>query len=393
MKPTMKPILTTSILDADAVIKCFATACATGILLYISPILFSTQLSFLVLPGTVVVFTASWLYMDNPAPKVVNPQLVTTKSKTSLQSLLEHRRLVLIGATIFTVFASVFLAMYSDAMGELKAPPTSPFQNTLALVRWNSEHPERLPYIRKYDPFFHTVHISMPKSLPDQPNDFGNITHDQFEDAFTVYKGVANTMQTILDEEPKIDGLLYFHFDAWIDPLAWNSWNKDNMWFASSKGGPLFTCMNDTLKYDWWGWGNNIHGDALKAIADVPTKNWGDFARNQWCLGWSDIYFIPRHLFKDFIELSKIFGKFTVMHEVAIPTMVHIIDRSRRTDGLISLIDRFGDCWGTCCSAGATKVDVTLSRCGHKLDYLNEEVTGAFYKKLDLQASKLNMTA
>jgi hypothetical protein len=55
--------------DADAVIKCFATAVATGILLYVSPILFGTKLSFLVLPGTVVVFVASWLYMDNPPPK------------------------------------------------------------------------------------------------------------------------------------------------------------------------------------------------------------------------------------------------------------------------------------------------------------------------------------
>jgi len=46
---------------------------ATGILLYVSPILFGTKLGFLVVPGTVVVFVASWLYMDNPPPK--NPGL------------------------------------------------------------------------------------------------------------------------------------------------------------------------------------------------------------------------------------------------------------------------------------------------------------------------------
>jgi len=40
--------------------------------LYISPILFGTELSFLVLPGTIVVFIASWLYMDNPPPKDPN---------------------------------------------------------------------------------------------------------------------------------------------------------------------------------------------------------------------------------------------------------------------------------------------------------------------------------
>ena len=59
--------------DADAVIKCFATAVATGILLYVSPILFGTKLGFLVVPGTIVVFIASWLYMDNPPPKNPSP--------------------------------------------------------------------------------------------------------------------------------------------------------------------------------------------------------------------------------------------------------------------------------------------------------------------------------
>jgi hypothetical protein len=59
--------------DADAVVKCFATAFATGILLYVSPILFGTHLGFLVVPGTIVVFVASWLYMDNPPPKELGP--------------------------------------------------------------------------------------------------------------------------------------------------------------------------------------------------------------------------------------------------------------------------------------------------------------------------------
>ena len=56
-------------LDADAVIKCFATAVSTGILLCLSPILFNTDLTFLMLPGTVMVFIASWLYMESPPPK------------------------------------------------------------------------------------------------------------------------------------------------------------------------------------------------------------------------------------------------------------------------------------------------------------------------------------
>jgi hypothetical protein len=38
----------------------------------------------------------------------------------------------------------------------------SPFENTLAMVRWNSYHPERMPLLKKYTPFYDTVHFSMP---------------------------------------------------------------------------------------------------------------------------------------------------------------------------------------------------------------------------------------
>jgi hypothetical protein len=59
--------------DADAITKCFATAISTGILLYVSPILFNVSLSFLVLPGTCVVFVATWLYMEATPSNTLNP--------------------------------------------------------------------------------------------------------------------------------------------------------------------------------------------------------------------------------------------------------------------------------------------------------------------------------
>jgi hypothetical protein len=62
--------------DADAVIKCFSTAVATAILLYVSPILFHVSFSFFALPGTLLVFTATWLYViggSPPSPPSANP--------------------------------------------------------------------------------------------------------------------------------------------------------------------------------------------------------------------------------------------------------------------------------------------------------------------------------
>jgi hypothetical protein len=51
------------------VIKCLATAVATGILLYISPILFGTERNPLVLPGAIIVLVSSWLYVESALPK------------------------------------------------------------------------------------------------------------------------------------------------------------------------------------------------------------------------------------------------------------------------------------------------------------------------------------
>lgn len=41
----------------------------------------------------------------------------------------------------------------------LNPPPImkSPFDKTMAIIRWNHAHKERLPLLQKYEPFFHTV--------------------------------------------------------------------------------------------------------------------------------------------------------------------------------------------------------------------------------------------
>jgi hypothetical protein len=48
--------------DADAIIRAMASSLSTGILIYLSHIVFLVELPFVVLPGTLVVFLATWLY-------------------------------------------------------------------------------------------------------------------------------------------------------------------------------------------------------------------------------------------------------------------------------------------------------------------------------------------
>jgi hypothetical protein len=106
-------------------------------------------------------------------------------------------------------------------------------------------------------------------------------------------------------------------------------------------------------------------------------------------LRWSDIYYIPRRFFNDFIDLTKIFYAAGSFHEIAIPTMLNIIDMTHRTTPFHSVITRLGDCWGHCCANGAKPVDIKQKRCGHRMDLVNNDVRKAFIDILDSETTYL----
>ena len=64
---------------------------------------------------------------------------------------------------------------------------------------------------------------------------------------------------------------------------------------------------------------------------------------------WSDIYYIPRRYFTEFIELSNVFLAVPVFHEVAIPTILNIIDKTHERRPSKSIITRIGDCCKSQC--------------------------------------------
>lgn len=355
-----------------------------------------------------MVFGASWLYAMNPTPKPKNGSHARNSQNRPWTSLPNLRKfyLVLYGIAQLITLAMIAAMSISDLSASAAvsqknstfAAVTSPFEKTLAFVRWNGEHPERIPHVMKYQPFFHTMHISMPdETAPGQGLNRTSLTEDAAKITFTIYRQVALTMQVILDTQPDITGLFYFHFDSWIDPLAWSNMNLENFYFpflTDKTKGPFTICMNDTAKQDWWGWEKDIHKKAMEAasaaMSSALTLNY-TIDDHEWCLGWSDIYYIPRRFFGDFIRLSKVFSnpQFDVFHEVAIPTIVHIIDNSLRENPHTSFVNHISDCWGDCCSANPSVDDVLRYPCGHRLDYLNKPVTEAFFAKLASEASLL----
>jgi hypothetical protein len=343
------------------------------------------------------------------------------------ETQLRHKAVLGAGA-FFTVCIVALLAKADSKLPQFESqidrPSTlhSPFENTMAMIRWNSYHPERIPLLEKYSPFFHSLHFSMPDHTPPSEFDaFGNhnkdhvpgepiphnLTYDTWPAAELVYLQLARTMRLIL-ETPKtapggaseIDGLLYFHFDAWIDPMAYADANMENMWFPDvvdknppRGGGPQYECMTETSRYNWWGFDEeheNFQASAMAAASVVDNFQMGFVVNpSEWCVGWTDIYYIPRRFFKDYIFLSEIFGGFEVFHEVAVPTIIHIIDESRRSHPFIPVTDRFGECFGSCCDGNPSEADVLWHRCGHRLDYLNDAVIAAHYTRLETEAKAI----
>ncbi|KAI9772580.1 MAG: hypothetical protein M1839_002432 [Geoglossum umbratile] len=406
---------------AGAVTKCFATSVSTGIILFVSILLFNAKTGVCAVFGTIVVFLAACIYLvapdeqdlglvpaatkaPFPLPSSRNVELWDKGESGARESLPSGRfslgSTVWIGwvslaikgaATVAIVAATIRYSTPSPPVDTPNAeilPPTqlgvlnSPLSNTLAFIRWDSGHPERGRITEAYRPFFYDMHYSIPNNVSDT-----NLRVDGFEDELYVYKQVADTMQLILDERPKINGLLYYRFDSWIDPLRFDNMNFNNIWFPNSVQ-PKFVCMKHVEALPWMSEAKDDARRAKVAATILKKRNSGyEVDIDQFCNGSADIYYIPRHLFKDFIYLSSVFYDLKIFHQIAIPTMVTMIDNTYRalaadTTTQISPLD----CWSNSSSSGPSRYDVTWKKCGSKLDYLDRDVTLAFYDRLGRSA-------
>ncbi|KAF2395650.1 hypothetical protein EJ06DRAFT_484915 [Trichodelitschia bisporula] len=416
---------------ADALIKCFATAISTAILLYISPILFNINFSFLVIPGTLTVFLATWLYMEAtpkpPAQATLTPAEVPAERSffsRLMTSLSPHGIFRKVGLAIAVGMAFVLIGMLTYWRTHMipapnaSEPPVldtdftnatmpiveyvepepvvpvfeSPFKNTMAFIRLNADLPKRVETLYEgYSPYFHSIHISMPES-----GHLGNettIERDYCDDSFIIYDPVRATMKLILEDPAydDVEGLLFFHFDAWVEPLSFHDMPMDKLWVLD-KGSIPYLCMRDVKEWvpDWMWFGAKEHERAKMASTVIKSylPNY-DVDPEQFCVGWSDMYYLPRRFFADFQHLSTIIASARIMHEIAIPTLWNIIDRTYSPHPSRSVIYRWSDCWGGCCDSGVKPGELAQKRCGHKLDYLNWETTRLHYDLLKTNAPLL----
>ncbi|KAK5053699.1 hypothetical protein LTR84_001660 [Exophiala bonariae] len=400
---------------ADAVVKCFATAFSTAILLYLAPFLFDVKFSALVIPGTLVVFMATWLYIETamkPAATHAQPEAATNEKASSscrLELLVSVITLPKWGPLGLSIAGIVFAGSIATintwkiegyqkqhdnvetSTADMannqshRAGVKSPFANTLGFVRWNEAYLERIPLIQKYDPFFHTIHYSIPNYVADPPTGgkFVIVTHSSWDNHENVYIPVADTMALILNdtEYSSIEGLLFFHFDLWINPLEFTFMDYDRIWST------YITHYKSKEAGNGWHWWDvrPLWEQGTSAIAALNGTQYDKTV--EVCANWADVYYVPRKYFSDFIYLSHLVDP--MFHESAIPTMFNIIDRTYRQQDAGKEYVNLADCWGGCCASNPTPEDIMWARCGHRLNYLDPDTTVLHYMRLDRQVNTL----
>ena len=94
------------------------------------------------------------------------------------------------------------------------------------------------------------------------------------------------------------------------------------------------------------------------------------------CLGWADLYYVPRRLYAPFESLARAFASANATHaggaanaEIAVPTMLHLLAEWRGAEAAAPPpppLHRV-PCWGYCCAATSCPELLARHACGHRM--------------------------
>jgi len=84
------------------------------------------------------------------------------------------------------------------------------------------------------------------------------------------------------------------------------------------------------------------------------------------CAGWSDLYYVPMRLAAAFGDLMHLYFWQRVFHEVAVPSILHILSGGSREEEVLD------GCFGCCCCDLEPAIDPALvlgkQECAHRVD-------------------------
>jgi len=272
--------------DNDALVMYFVLSLSTGFLLCFEQF-FTASISLLAIPGAGVILLATYQYFiastipeTEPSSPLESARIQLTPPNTSHLARYLKTPLGLALTTILAIALSVPLNKYQfstahpvtampneqvinqsfdDIVPVIQDVVTSPFKNTIAFIRVNHDLPQREQLVRDaYSPFFHTVHVSMPSDEKKHGNHAITETtpeRDYWNDGFLPYPPVRELLNLLLEQEQadaqsnitsekgSIEGILYFHFDAWVEPLSFQNMPMDNIWALNSGDMLKYKCM------------------------------------------------------------------------------------------------------------------------------------------------------
>lgn len=196
-----------------------------------------------------------------------------------------------------------------------------------------------------------------------------------------------------------IRGVLYFHFDLWLRPwsllqvASWPSEPLDSLWalppgrIMIKASGPTrllpFECFNASRPQEYerlfrtaqargdgvpaWTWARDLP-PARAALRRACTPAGGGAPTcdpTRVCVGWADLYYIPRHAFAPFGELARSFARGPANAELAVPTMVRILGERSAPSAAPPVLR--APCWGFCCSSTPCPELLARHVCGHRM--------------------------
>jgi len=149
---------------------------------------------------------------------------------------------------------------------------------------------------------------------------------------------------------PRYEGYLYINDDMIVNWWNFRNFDKSKIWQSSfiENGHPLRQEGDQNISYSTkWVWFNSSYGvepcnKTIKEIRSLKPYNWdpnrlianlkhnGD-GRMYCSKGWSDVYYIPRIYADQFADICDIFYRNKVFLEIAVTTMIRLLDLRENT--------------------------------------------------------------
>jgi hypothetical protein len=196
------------------------------------------------------------------------------------------------------------------------------FKNTILIIVFNYSNCVKNKNILKQIYHKHFKNIIFYSDIPKVETDCEDeINYISIDKGFFVYKIFPHFFEKYKELVEESEGVFYTMDDNIINVNLLNN-------FTSSKILYYFEKTNQLDVYSGWHW-DRVHGK--NAINNLLQDNsFKQYNIDKFCGAFSDWFYLPKkHINSALIELFKLFGKYDVFLEIAIPSIINNLMSNR----------------------------------------------------------------